>query len=85
MASQQRDLNWRSFLGLNEPADAPALRQVIKRDGSLESYNRWKIAAAISKAITAAYGEEDKRLVEKLTDLAEKKLVDLIHHGDRSL
>ena len=74
MASQQKDLNWRSFLGLNEPTVESAIRRVVKRDGSLEEYNRWKIAAAISKAVRAARDEEDKQLVEKLTDLAEDKL-----------
>jgi ribonucleoside-triphosphate reductase (formate) len=48
--------------------------QVIKRDGSLEKYNRWKIAAAVSKAVTAARGEEDRKLVEQLTEQVEKRL-----------
>lgn len=50
------------------------IKQVIKRDGSLEKYNRFKIAAAISKAVTAACGQEDKELVERLTDLSDRTL-----------
>ena len=73
MSSQQRDLNWRVFLGLGEPTDRSVM-QVIKRDGSLEKYNRWKIAAAVSKAVTAARGEEDRKLVEQLTEQVEKRL-----------
>ena len=74
MTSQPRDLNWRSFLGINEPAEKSVIKQVIKRDGSLEKYNRFKIAAAISKAVTAACGQEDKELVERLTDLSDRTL-----------
>ncbi|MBT3272321.1 MAG: ribonucleoside triphosphate reductase [Spirochaetales bacterium] len=76
MASQQKDLNWRNFLGRG--VEKPALRKVIKRDGSLEQYNRWKIASAISKAVSAALEEEDKELVESLTDLTEAKLQDFM-------
>jgi ribonucleoside-triphosphate reductase (formate) len=76
LASQQKDLNWRNFLGRG--VEKPALRKVIKRDGSLEQYNRWKIASAISKAVSAALEEEDKELVESLTDLTEAKLQDFM-------
>ena len=44
-------MNWRSLLGFNEPTETSVVRQVIKRDGGLEKYNRWKIAAAVSKAV----------------------------------
>ena len=62
-------------MGLSEPTEVSAVRRVIKRDGSTEQYNRWKIAAAISKAVVAARGEEDKKLVEDLTELTEKRVV----------
>ena len=74
MTSQQKDLNWRSLLGFGEPAEKAVVRQVIKRDGSIEKYNRWKIAAAINKAVAAVPGEEDKRFVEELTDKVEEHL-----------
>ncbi len=71
-------MNWRSLLGFGEPTEKSVVRQVIKRDGALEKYNRWKIAAAVSKAIVAVRGEEDKRLVEELTDKTEEHLVEFM-------
>lgn len=78
MISQSKDMNWRSFLGLGEREEKTVVRQVVKRNGDLERYNRWKIAAAISKAIVAVRGEEDKQLVEKLTGRAEARLVEFM-------
>ena len=75
MTSQPKDLNWRSLLGFGEPAEKGVVRQVIKRDGGIEQYNRWKIAAAVSKAVVAVRGEEDKQFVEELTDKVEGRLV----------
>ena len=75
MTSQTKDMNWQGLLGFGEPKEAAVVRQVIKRDGGLEKYNRWKIAAAVSKAVVAVHGEEDKLLVEELTDKAEGRLV----------
>jgi len=75
LISQTRDLNWRGFLGLSEAEEKTAVRQVIKRNGALEKYNRWKIAAAISKAVVAVREKEDKRLVEELTDRVEARLI----------
>ncbi len=75
MISYKRELNLRSFLGLSEPEETAAVRQVIKRNGALEKYNRWKIAAAISKAVVAVRGKEDKELVETLTDRVEERLI----------
>lgn len=74
MISQTKEMDWRGFLGLGESAEASIVKQVIKRDGNLEKYNRWKIAGAIGKAVQETNGKEDKKLIEKLTDQAEKKL-----------
>ena len=78
MISQSKDMNWRGFLGLSEREEKMVVRQVVKRNGDLERYNRWKIAAAISKAVIAVRGEEDKQLVETLTDRAEARLVEFM-------
>ena len=78
MISQTKEMDWRGFLGLGESVEASIVKQVIKRDGNLEKYNRWKIAGAIDKAVQETKGKEDKKLVEKLTDQAEKKLRDFM-------
>jgi ribonucleoside-triphosphate reductase (formate) len=74
LISQTKEMDWRGFLGLGESGEASIVKQVIKRDGNLEKYNRWKIAGAIDKAVQETKGKEDKKLVDKLTDQAEKKL-----------
>ncbi len=51
---------------------------IIKRDGTLEAYNRWKIAGAISRAVIVAKEVEDKDLIEKLTSRVEDSLVDFM-------
>ena len=78
MISQSKELDWRALLGFAETSDVSAVKQVIKRDGSLEKYNRWKIAGAIGNAVRETTGKEDKKLVEKLTEQAEKKLRDFM-------
>ena len=52
----------------------PVVRRIIKRDGSVESYQRSRIAAAIAKAVTAVKKADDPQLVEELTDNVEAKL-----------
>jgi ribonucleoside-triphosphate reductase len=51
---------------------------IIKRDGTLEAYNRWKIAGAISRAVIVAKEVEDKDLIEELTSRVEDSLVDFM-------
>ena len=50
------------------------MKNVIKRNGKLEKYDRKKIVTAIGKAIKAIRGKEDLELVERLTDIIEKRL-----------
>ncbi len=66
--------DWNSILGLREGGKPPVVKSVIKRDGTLEKYNRWKIAAAIEKAVVATTGRSDRETVERLTGTVEEKL-----------
>ncbi|HAK45155.1 MAG TPA: ribonucleoside triphosphate reductase [Spirochaeta sp.] len=50
------------------------MRQIVKRDGNTEKYDRWKIASAIGRAINAAKNCEDLELVESLTIKVETAL-----------
>ncbi len=67
-------MEWSAYLGLGRTSDNPWLRNVVKRDGSLEQYNRWKIAAAVEKAVRVTRRDEDRDLVERLTDRVEDRL-----------
>ncbi|MBP7552773.1 MAG: ribonucleoside triphosphate reductase [Spirochaetes bacterium] len=68
-------VDWRKeFLGLTKSGkNESIIKHIIKRDGQLEIYDRSKIFDAINKAAKEA-GEENSELIEKLTDLTEKKL-----------
>lgn len=75
MNFSQTENDWKEFLGVeHKPATANVIRQIVKRDGTIEKYDRWKIASAIGRAVTAAKKEEDLELVEKLTARAEEAL-----------
>ena len=69
--------DWKEFLQL-EPEETPAapfvVKRIVKRDGSIEKYDRWKIASAIGRAVAAVQGMEDKELTERLTEKTEDKL-----------
>ena len=72
--------NWEVSLGGNYPARttahsfAPAVRRVVKRDGSIEIYDRSRITAAIAKAILAVKKAEDPDLAESLSQKVEQQL-----------
>ena len=66
--------DWKAFLDLDEQKSKSVIQQIVKRDGQIEQYDRWKIASAISRAIIAVSGNEDKELTEKLTSRTEDKL-----------
>lgn len=73
--STESSNDWKDFLGVEHEQDSVcAVKQIVKRDGSIEKYDRWKIASAISRAITAVKGEENKDLVKELTEMTEKRL-----------
>ena len=68
--------NWKDFLKEHHThSDANPVRQIVKRDGEIEQYDRWRIASAISRAILAAREKEDMPLVEVLTKKVEKRLL----------
>lgn len=73
MSADERLNTWDEILR-NQPQEVTAVRHVIKRDGKIETYNRWKIAGAIGRAIKAVRGQEDLELVDDLTARTEEKL-----------
>ncbi len=73
MAPAEKLNTWDEILA-GGGAEATVLRHVIKRDGKIENYSRWKIAGAIGRAIKSVRGEEDLDLVERLTGETERKL-----------
>lgn len=72
---------WEEFLGIEsseKPAAGTVVRQVIKRNGKLEKYDRWKIAGAVGKAVRAVRGEEDLDFVEELTSQVEERMQEVM-------
>jgi ribonucleoside-triphosphate reductase len=56
----------------------PGIRLVVKRNGTLEKYNRDKIYKAVEKAVGAVRGTVDTGLAETLTCKVEEKLGDFM-------
>ncbi len=66
---------WRAFLGNSQDSEAKTfIRQVVKRNGTLEPYDRTKIENAIGKAIEAVEKRANPDKAQALTDAAEEKL-----------
>ncbi|MDE6705152.1 MAG: ribonucleoside triphosphate reductase [Treponemataceae bacterium] len=66
---------WRSFLGKSsEPETQSFIKQVVKRNGTLESYDRRKIENAIGKAVEAVEKRADPDKAIALTDSVEERL-----------
>ncbi len=66
---------WRSFLGSNDAQETKEFfRQVVKRNGSIEKYDRIKIENAINKAIQAVTKIPDEEKARLLTDKVEENL-----------
>ncbi len=66
---------WRNFLGSNNAEETKGfLRQVVKRNGSIEKYDRLKIESAINKAIEAVTRIPDEEKARLLTDKVEENL-----------
>ena len=79
MDFRQNNNDWKEFLGVeHKPAETAVIRQIVKRDGTTEKYDRWKIASAVGRAINAARGHEDLELVEELTSRVEIALTDFM-------
>ena len=66
---------WRSFLGKSSDEEAQAfIKQVVKRNGKLEAYDRNKIQNAIGKAIEAVEKRANPDKATALTDSVEEQL-----------
>ena len=66
---------WRNFLSSgNGSENKEFFRQVVKRNGSIEKYDRSKIENAISKAIEAVSKYPDEEKAKALTDKVEESL-----------
>lgn len=79
MESSTEDLSifpqWRNFLASNNAEETKGfLRQVVKRNGSIEKYDRSKIELAINKAIMAVNRVPDEDKARLLTDKVEENL-----------
>ena len=76
MSASQKTNDWGMFLGHKEniAAEFP-VKRIVKRDGEIIAYDRYKIASAISRAFESALGKAEPQKVEKLTQAVEKKLV----------
>ena len=70
---------WRNFLSSgNSSENKEFFRQVVKRNGSIEKYDRSKIENAISKAIEAVSRYPDEEKAKALTDKVEDSLRTLL-------
>ena len=78
MSSGKMSNYWEEFLrdGSKKQVADSVIEHVVKRNGKLEHYDRWKIASAIGKAIKAVTGESDLDRVESLTAKVEEKIKD---------
>ncbi|MBI9102922.1 MAG: ribonucleoside triphosphate reductase [Spirochaetales bacterium] len=75
MDSKNTQSNWKEFLGVEDKGDfEPVVRQIVRRDGQITKYDRWKIASAIGRAFKAVDIEEDVDGIENLTAMVEIKL-----------
>ena len=70
--------DWTEFLGNSVRPQPFAVRQIVKRDGSLEKYDRYKIAGAISKALQASGEDASSETVDKQKKKTEEKLADFM-------
>ncbi|MDC7126535.1 MAG: ribonucleoside triphosphate reductase, partial [Spirochaetales bacterium] len=65
-------------MGVEQKSEKPVVRQIVKRNGTIDRYDRWKIASAIGRAVSAAKKNEDLNLVEELTNKVEEKIVEFM-------
>ncbi len=72
--------DWKEYLNLEDEGkgNPPFLKQIAKRNGKIEKYDRWRIASAIGRAITSVRNTEDKALTESLTDKTEEKIREMM-------
>ncbi|MBN1409641.1 MAG: ribonucleoside triphosphate reductase [Spirochaetales bacterium] len=70
-------MEWDKILGVEsqKAENSLVIKNVVKRNGLLERYNRDKIAVAIKKAVLAVRGKDDPALVDELTKATEMELL----------
>ncbi len=68
---------WKAFLG-KDKTSSNFVRQVVKRNGTIEPYDRKKIENAIEKAIEAVERNTNSEKASVLTDQVESKLEELL-------
>lgn len=84
MRVELKNGSWEVSLGTDFTAPSegnsyrPAVRRVVKRDGSIETYDRSRITDAIAKAIRAVRSAEDPELAESLSQRVEEKIHDVL-------
>jgi ribonucleoside-triphosphate reductase len=78
--------DWKEFLNLDEgkTENSAMIRQIAKRDGKIEKYDRWRIASAIGRAITSVGNQEDRQLTEDLTAKTEEKIIEFMKSRHRN-
>lgn len=75
MDNHHRENDWKVFLGMEpENNNAGVVKQIVKRDGSLEKYDQSRIFAALEKAFLATSGQSDSDRIEELTRKTEEKI-----------
>jgi len=75
LSTENKGSNWKDFLGVREPlGESSGVKRIVKRDGRIEKYDRWKIASAIGRAYSATGVKEMPEEVETLTARVEEKL-----------
>jgi anaerobic ribonucleoside-triphosphate reductase len=79
---EMNNQDWKEFLEMRKNNDEQnqIIKNVIKRDGRIENYDRNKIAMAIGKAIKAIRNEENSELVEHCTLQVENVLREFMSH-----
>jgi ribonucleoside-triphosphate reductase (formate) len=83
MAGQQIFPEWKTILGRSTSDGRPA-RNVVKRSGEIQGYDRSKIEAAVSRAFeavgepAAAGADAGEDRLKRVVDLVEKKLCGLM-------
>ncbi len=70
--------DWKEFLRTEKVKSNGVLKQIVKRDGSVEKYDKYRISSAINRAFLATTGEENSSLVAKLTDEVEDEIKEMM-------
>ncbi|MBN2651031.1 MAG: ribonucleoside triphosphate reductase [Spirochaetales bacterium] len=80
MKKEKQSNDWKSFLGVdtNKAQTTRTIKQIVKRNGQIEKYDRYKIASALNRAFEAAEGKADPKKVDHLTTLVEEEITNFM-------